>query len=276
MSTDGVVSAADQLQERLTDPRTMAGLNRLLDHLDTINFAVDSMEGFIGRGEVIADSVASSVGDLKALDNEQTRDLLRKTPGYLATGRRLADAAGDMDVDQLAQSKVLQRLTDPETLVALNQLLDQLPLAAFLLDSLEGFIARGETIADNLADGVKELRSGESSFDPAQLTSLLAALPKFREAGEKLLNSDLMGEGLPKVIDAGVSMVDSGMLDKQVVAILGELGKKSAETYQEVNAKPIQPIGGMWATLKATKDPDVQKTMGFFFAFAKAFAKHLG
>jgi len=84
-----------------------------------------------------------------------------------------------------------------------------------------------------------------------------------------------MGDGLPKVIDAGVSMVDSGMLDRQVVSTLGDLGKKTVETYNEVSSKPVPPVGGLFATLRATKDPDVQKSVGFFFAFAKAFAKHL-
>lgn len=180
-----------------------------------------------------------------------------------------------MDVDELTRSQVLEKLTDPTTLETVSRLLDRLPLAAFLLESLEGFIGRGDTIADNLADAVGELNLSESKIDASQLTSLLEALPKLKEAGEKLLDSDLMGDGLPKVIDAGVSMVDSGMLDKEIVSILGELGKKSAQTYREVSASSVKPIGGLWATLKATKDPDVQKSVGFFFAFAKAFAKHL-
>jgi uncharacterized protein YjgD (DUF1641 family) len=70
-------------------------------------------------------------------------------------------------------------------------------------------------------------------------------------------------------------MIESGMVDKEVVAVLGDLGKKSAETYREVSSEAVEPIGGLFATLRATKDPDVQKSVGFFFAFAKAFAKHL-
>ena len=275
MSTNGVASSAEQLHDRLNDPKTADALNRLLDRLDVVAFAAESMEGFISRGEVIADSVASTVGDMKGLGNEKTTELIQKAPQLIETGTKLAEAAGAMDVDELARSKVLERLTDPATLETLNQLLDRLPLASFLLESLEGFIGRGETIADNLAGVVGELNLSESKIDTSQLSSLLEALPKFKEAGEKLLDSDLMGDGLPKVIDAGVTMVDSGMLDKEVVGILGDLGKKSAQTYQEVASKPVEPVGGLWATRRATKDPDVQKSVGFFFAFAKAFAKHL-
>ena len=275
MSTNGVASAAEQLQERLKDPQTVESLNRLLDHLDTVSFAVESFEGFLSRGDVIMDSVAAGVDEMKHMGNGETLDLIQKAPQMIATGTKLADAAGAMDVDELTRSQVLERLTEPETLKTFNQLLDKLPLAAFLLQSLEGFISRGDTIAQNLADAVGELNLTEMKIDPDQIKLFLDALPRFRAAGEKLLESELMGEGLPKVIDAGVSMVESGMLDKEVVSVLGELGAKSAETYREVSAQEVEPIGGLWATLKATKDPDVQKSVGFFFAFAKAFAKHL-
>ena len=275
MSTNGVASSSDQLNERLNDPKTVDALNRLLDRLDTVTFAIESLEGFVSRGEVIAESVAASVNDMKERADEKTLEMIQKAPRMLETGARLAAAAEAIHVDELAQSKVLERLTEPQTLATLNQLLDRLPLAAFVLESLEGFINRGETIADNLSDAVGELNLSEAKLDTRQITALLEALPRFKEAGEKLLESNLLGEGLPKVLDAGVSMVDSGMLDQEVVTILGELGKKSSQAYQEAAAKPVEPVGGMWATLRATRDPDVQKSLGFFFAFAKAFAKHL-
>ena len=275
MSTNGVASSAEQLHERLNDPEVADGLNRLLDRLDIVSFAVESMDGFIRRGDVIADSVASTVGDFKEAGNQDAMELIKKAPKMLETGTKLADAAGAINVDELTKSKVLERLTDPKTLSTLNELLDRLPLASFMLESLEGFISRGDTIAESMAEMVGDLKLSEVNVDVSQVKSLMDALPKLKEAGDKLLDSDLMGDGLPKVIDAGVSMVESGMLDKEVVEILGDLGKKGAETYREVAANPVEPVGGLWATLKATKDPDVQKSVGFFFAFAKAFSKHL-
>ena len=275
MPTNGVVSSAEQLLDRLNDPEVADGLNRLLDRLDIVSFTVESMDGFLKRGEVIADSVASTVGEFKEAGDESSLELLKRAPKMIETGTKLADAAGAMNVDELAESKVLERLTDPQTLATLNELLDRLPLAAFMLESLEGFISRGDTIADSVSEMVGDLNLGEAKIDFDQFKSLMESLPKLKEAGDKLLQSDLMGDGLPKVIDAGVSMVESGMLDKEVVAILGDLGKKSAETYKEVASKRVEPVGGLWATLKATKDPDVQKSVGFFFAFAKAFSKHL-
>jgi uncharacterized protein YjgD (DUF1641 family) len=274
-STTAGSSATGRLQERLNDPKVAQGLNRLLDQLDTVSFAVESVDGFIRRGEVITDTLSEGVAELKGTESSKAVELLQNAPQMLQTGAKLADAAAEMDIDELAKSKVLERLTDPQTLETLNQLLDKLPLIAFFLESLEGFISRGDTIADNLSAAVGELKLGELNLDISSLLPLLEALPQLKEAGEKLLDSDLMGDGLPKVIDAGVSMVDSGMLDRQVVSTLGDLGKKTVETYNEVSSKPVPPVGGLFATLRATKDPDVQKSVGFFFAFAKAFAKHL-
>tara|TARA_R110002049_G_scaffold285698_4_gene466949 strand:- start:66523 stop:67353 length:831 start_codon:yes stop_codon:yes gene_type:complete len=275
MTTNGAVSAADQLRERLNDPKVAEGLNRLLDRIDLVSFAVESMDGFISRSEVISESVASAVGEVKGLTNGKTAEMLNKAPQLLQTGSRLTEAAGDLDVDELSRSRILHRLTDPNTLQAINQLLDHLPLAAFLLESFAGFVQRSETIADNVADAVAELNLKDWNIDPAQFDALMKGLPQLKIAGEQLLNSRLMGDGLPDAINASISLLDSGMLDKDVVEVLGELGKKGADTYREVASRPVEPIGGLFATLRATKDPDVQKSVGFFFAFAKAFAKHL-
>jgi len=275
MSTNGVTSPASQLLERLNDPQVAGGLNRLLDRLDTLSFAVESMEGFINRGEVIAESIADSVDDLKNRGGDESLGFIQRAPELIQTGTRLADAAGSLDVENLAESGVLERLTDPQTLATVNRMLDQLPLAAFLLEAVEGFIGRGETIAENLAEGAREMTGAETSIQLEDLSGIIESLPKLKEAGEKLLGSELMGDGLQQVIEAGVGMVESGMLDKEVVQVLGELGRLSARTYQEVASQPVQPVGGLFATLRAMKDPDVQKSTGFLFAFAKAFAKHL-
>lgn len=267
-------STAQQLQQRLNDPQVAEGLNRLLDRLDVLAFTVESLDGMIRRGEVIIDSITDTVGDVRKADLGPAKDLLRKTPEMIETGTKLAGAASSVDFDELAKSRVLERMSDPEVLASLNQLLDRLPLVAFLLESLEGFIARGETIVENLAGTVAELKLGDHPVDFESLTSVFEVLPKFRDAGEQLIDSGL-ADDLPKIIDAGVGMVDSGMLDQHVVNVLGTIGRQAADTYHEVASQPVEPIGGLFATLKATRDPDVQKSMGFFFAFAKAFAKHL-
>lgn len=264
----------DLLQQRLNDPRIAEGLSRLLDRIDSVSFAVEAVEGFVARSEVIADSVAESVQELHHAD-PGWKNLLKQAPQMAETGAKLAIASQDINIEELQKSNLLQRLSDPQTLTLLNSLLDRLPLVAFLAESMEGFIRRSETIADNVTDMVQDLKLGETKIDLDSLKALAEQLPKLQAVGEQLLNSDLAGEGLPKAVNASVNLLNSGMLDKNVVDTLGHVGRLASQTYQEVSAQPVKPVGGIFAMMRAAKDPDVQKSVGFAFAFAKAFAKHL-
>ena len=50
-NTPAPLSPQEQLQARLSDPRTIGALNRLPDRLDLIAFSVEKMDGFLRRGE---------------------------------------------------------------------------------------------------------------------------------------------------------------------------------------------------------------------------------
>lgn len=271
---------AEKLHRRLEDPKVAEGLNRLLDRVDSIAFAVEAFEGFVARGDVIANSVASAVSEFKSAGGENAEsgklvEFLEQAPKMIDTGAKLASVGQQAHLDDLAQSQLVARLTEPQTLALLNQLVDKLPLIAIMVESIEGFVRRGDTIAENVAGMVQELKQSDKKLDIAKIGSFLQNLPKFQEMGEHLLSSSLADDGLPKVIDAGVSMINSGMLDKDVVATLGDLGRATVHTFVEVKNQNPPPVGGLWAMMRASKDPDVQKSVGFFFAFAKAFAKHL-
>ncbi|MDX1929914.1 MAG: DUF1641 domain-containing protein [Pirellulaceae bacterium] len=265
---------AARLQQRLNDPRVAEGLSRLLDRIESVSFAVDAVEGFVSRGEVIIDSLTESANELRYAENSKWSNLAHQAPELIETGAKLAQASKAIDVDEVQRSKILERLSDPNTLAQINSLLDRLPLIAFLAESTEGFLRRGETIADNLAGMVGELKLNESS-GVEQVGSLLEMLPKMQSLGEQVLGSELAGADLPKALDAGHAMLNSGIMDKQVIETLGRVGKMLADAYQSVSSQPVQPVGGFWAILRASKDPDVEKSLGFAFAFAKAFAKHL-
>jgi len=125
-----------------------------------------------------------------------------------------------------------------------------------------------------VAGVVRDLKISERQMDMEKLAEFLAALPKLLEMGEHVLKSSLLDD-LPKVIDARVGMINAGMLHKEVVATLGDLGIASVSTFEAVKQQNPPPISGLWATMRAMKDPEVQQTMGFAFPSAKAFAKHL-
>ena len=67
-----VADAQSRLQERLADPKTAAALNDVLDRLDVFAFLLDSIDGFLSRGEVMADVLGA---EDKAADARAMRDL---------------------------------------------------------------------------------------------------------------------------------------------------------------------------------------------------------
>jgi uncharacterized protein YjgD (DUF1641 family) len=67
------------------------------------------------------------------------------------------------------------------------------------------------------------------------------------------------------------ALMNSGMLDPKAVRLLGSAAT-ALVTSQEKHPQQIGPLG----LLGALRDPDIQKALGFFMAFAKEFGKHIG
>ncbi len=85
--------------------------------------------------------------------------------------------------------------------------------------------------------------------------------------------SRLLDQGLPKVVEAGTEVIDAGMLDHNVVRTLGQLGKAAVDSYHEASGGDIEPIGGLWGLMKITKDPEIQKLIGFGVSVAKSISR---
>lgn len=88
---------------------------------------------------------------------------------------------GRLNGSSHASEQLLDRLNEPRTQAALNQLLDHAELLAFSAASLDGLLRRGDVIADNVASSVSEIRHSLPSAplpDTAQLAELLQNLPR--------------------------------------------------------------------------------------------------
>ena len=163
---------------------------------------------------------------------------------------------------------LVARLDDPDTAESLNQILDHVDLLAVVVTGLSEFISRGDTITDSLADGVREAASLQkaSGIDVGDLLSaakqfgaaapaLLEALPKLLDTlpiFDRLLSSDIVD---PKVIDLG-----------STIARAAVTGAASAEGTS---------VSGIRALLKALKDPDVARALGFVLSIAKSLGQQL-
>jgi Protein of unknown function (DUF1641) len=156
-----------------------------------------------------------------------------------------------------------ERLADPHVAASLNTLLDHVDLLAVLVTGLDELISRGETITDSLATGVSELRaaSEQPRVDAArmvktvqQLSALAPPLLDKLPVLENLLSSDLAD---PRAIDV------AGTAARAVVA-----GADQAQASQP-------KITGIRALLRALRDPDVSRALGFAASIAKALGKEL-
>ena len=231
----------ERLQERLSDPETVESLNHLLDRLDVIAFSFDAVEGFLRRAEVVIDSLASGLGELRPLlAQDENSELLAKLPQMARAGARLAEVAESPAVDQLLRSGLLEKLGEPQTLESLGTLLDKIELVAFLLQSVDGFLARSESVAESLAEGAADLRGSLPEIDGKHL----------RQAADRL----------PDLVEAGEVLAGAGMFERETVQVLGELGRTIAESHRALDRQPRQSVG-IFGLLKALRDPQVQNTV---------------
>ena len=132
--------------------------------------------------------------------------------------------------------------------------LDRLDTAAFALQATDGFLSRGEVVADSLADGAAELKRLEPDETVTNMITVFT-------------------EGLPKMTQAASQMMQSGMLDANVVGTLGEVGAVVAEAHAEAKANPPRPLG-LFGLMRAMRDPQIQAALGLAMHVAKRLGEH--
>lgn len=257
------LSAQEQLQARLSEPRTVEALNRLLDKLDVLAFSVEMMDGFFHRSSEVADSVAESVAEARQIaGQENSGAFLDKIPALARSGVKVAAVTASPAFERLLDSGLLERLAEPRTIESLKALLDQLELAAFSLQSLDGLLRRADVISGSVADSVAEIRESSGltpGLDPENLQQLVADMLKLLQAGRRLAASGLLDK-LEELADAGLTLSHSGMLDRQVVTALGEIGRMASETYVEARKAPVKRVG-MLGLIRLLNDPAAQPAL---------------
>lgn len=72
----------------------------------------------------------------------------------------------------------------------------------------------------------------------------------------------------PRAVNGLASLVESRLLEPSALAVVSQLAVALAST---TDAKPV----GTWGMLKALRDPDVQRALGFALAIARSFGQQL-
>lgn len=270
------------LADRLQNPETVAGLNRLLDKLDTIEATLNAATTLTSE----APAFVAMAGDT--------------VDGVMTSARR-----SGVDVNEhLANALQLAgRLTDTKTRATLETLLDlsdQLPnLTAMLADTVDGLVGRTASSGVNLTERT------------ANLVQLAEALSR-KETTAQLLSLLELAQGAPAFISMLVDTLDGysraaqadGVdLEKSVTRGLAATLKLAAELSPErlevvnalltsldgdstrvalaatkalasTQARTPQQVGAL-GLLGQLNDPDVQRALGFFTTFAKHFGQNL-
>lgn len=161
--------------------------------------------------------------------------------------------------DQAEVDRLVDRLSEPQTAASLHVLLDNIELLAVIVSGIDGLARKGEVIGDTLAEVLAEARAAgkATGLDLRETTQQLATIiPTLAEASpaiNRILQSPIVE---PEPID---------ILSDTAVALVR--GLKSAQANQTQVG-----LGGL---LKATRDPDVQRGLGFIIEVAKVFGREL-
>ena len=161
--------------------------------------------------------------------------------------------------------ELLARLAEPQIAQAVSVLLDNAEVLAFLTVCLDGFLSRGEVITDSLADGISELRDAAGAagsrpnLDLRAVAGSLAALSGPVVAATPALSALLTGP----------------LGDPGTVRVLSQLASALTEGQAAAAAHPGGPVGA-FGLLRALKDEEVSRGLGFLVQVAKALGRQLG
>jgi uncharacterized protein YjgD (DUF1641 family) len=273
-------TGAEQLLDRLNEPRTLEALNRLLDHAELLAFSAASIDGLVRRSDVIVDNVAATVSEFRgslpaapAVDMSDVNRLIQQLPHLLELTNQLAETTAKPEFQAL-----LTLASNPTTLESLNQLLRHAELLAFLVTALDGFLQRGELMADSVREMLREVGAGTPDASQSLIT-LFESLHDRRDYLQRLVYvvpqfTDIIEKLAPFIAspEFGI-LLSSGVFHPETVTLIGQAGDAFVQTYEQEQRAPrrLGPIG----LLRSLNDPDIQRVAALLVDFARVFGKTL-
>lgn len=241
--------AGKQVQARLSEPRTLEAIDHLLKRIDTLESAVDKLSDVMRQGP----GMVAMLGDMA----DETY--------------RQVDARG-VSIDERLKNAltIAEKLTAPEMVAKIDGLIT-------LTDQVPGMVAMIGDMADETyrqadARGVSiDQRLGVALKMAEQLTA--------PEMAEKLENALQLANQMPGIVAMMVDMVDEGVktaLDNGFnPETLARVAGSANTALNQAYAEPPAKVKGIFSLLRALKDPDRQKGMGFLLNFLKHFGQNL-
>ena len=245
-STSSNGNIEEVISRKFSDAEQLDTFSRLLDRMDTIEKAVARME-----------------------------EMVNKLPGMVAMTADMVDAsqrqaaARGIDLEERMGNAMtlLEKLTSNETVQQISKLTEvsrQLPgLVSMTTDIADEAYRKGVEGQVDIEDRMKRgLRTIEKLTRPEvenqidQLLQLVGQLP-----GLIGMVLDIMDE---KLTGSNVTEIDTG--------VILTFGRAAGTALDRAHDEGTMKIGGLFSILRALRDPDRQKGMGFLMNFLK----HLG
>lgn len=273
-----------ELTRRLDDPNTAEALDQILNKIELVAFTLNSLDGFLQRSDTVIDSVANGIQEMRMVVPVEKLDVPHMAGVLSDSLPPLVDALPQITQSLPRLLELTRRLDDPDTSEALDKLLDNIGLAAFMLTSLDGFLQRSDTVIDSLAEGVHEIRGLAPANETKLLENVGQALPQLAAMLPQLVNMmPQITAMLPAMADVATrletiltskefdALMNSGVFAPRTVGIVGQAGDALVDSYEasQVNPKPLGPIG----LFRALSDPDIQRALGFLVDFGKRFGQ---
>lgn len=182
-----------------------------------------------------------------------------------AQGSLIATFDSDELVEESPGDELVARLDDPKVASSISLILDHADLLATIIVGLDGMLRRADVIGDNLAAGVAEVKelagNGQRPWPSIDLAALSDAVTRLSSAA----------------VDASPALerlLHSPLADVKTADVLADLGEALLEGRAAAAADPRGPKG-VFALMRAAKDPDVSRGLGFMIHIARAFGQRL-
>lgn len=158
---------------------------------------------------------------------------------------------------------IRDRLNDPVVAQAVVLLLDHVEGLAVLAMGTDGFLRRGNTIMDTLADALGDAKAVAAASDLDLATA--------REQAQQLLR--LTGSVAESSGDISM-LLQSGMLRGEVLTLLGQTADALVEAREQAtDAEP--EITGPVSAFRVLRDPEVQKGLTFLVGVARSLGRRM-
>lgn len=309
--TTDTIEISDSLKDvirQLNQPQTASALKNLAKNAQVLDLLVESLDGFLRRGDEITDNIGESIREFATATNgngnkskthlmDEMPELLSNLPTLAKTGNKLSGIAESEDFDAILQPEKISALRDltdqlanPETLNSLKKVIEYAPMLVFLMEALDGFLRRGEEITDNIGESIREFSGQIGESGAGNLSEITAQVPKLVKPLMK--NLPQLTESLPELLEQAPSLMktgaklgeiaesegvqaflDSDMLTPELVGFLGDTGRIAVETKKDFQRNPEKL--GLWGLYKKSGDEDVQRGLGFLMELAKNFGQML-